>query len=434
MKKNKNNNLINFKSKKLQLKKSNQSKFIKNTLFKVPTPNGFQNFKGFLKSKDKQGLRIDFDDNTFISCTKTHLIKISENLFIEAQYLKINDIISNKKIIKISNQKNVFYDLFEVQGHQYIVNDIIHHNCNYLIVDECVSYNEIIEIKNKTTGQIRKIKIGEFEEEIRLKEKIFDNLIKLNPSNIEKVVEYINFVIDNKTIKEKYKTDEHHILPKNKDCFPEYINEKWNKISLTYKNHFIAHKLLYEAYPNNKRIVFAFYAMLNKIPKFKGYKENYNIVTPDEYQALKEKSVAYLREINSGFVMAVKNGKTVRITKEEFDNNRELYQTPSDNLFNVIDIKSNQKIRISKDDYDPKIHRIHTKGVATYLNLKTLKKERIDISERKDYHLYNNQLITIKRNNEIIEGIFVRDCNFETDIFICKYYKKRIRNRKRTTK
>lgn len=128
-----------FKSKKLQLKKLNQlnqSKFIKNTLFKVPTPNGFQNFKGFLKSKDRQGLRIDFDDNTFISCTKTHLIKISENLFIETQYLKINDIISNKKIIKISNQKGVFYDLFEVQGHQYIVNDIVHHNCNYLIVDE----------------------------------------------------------------------------------------------------------------------------------------------------------------------------------------------------------------------------------------------------------------------------------------------------------
>lgn len=128
-----------FKSKKLQLKKLNQlnqSKFIKNTLFKVPTPNGFQTFKGFLKSKDRQGLRIDFDDNTFISCTKTHLIKISENLFIEAQYLKINDIISNKKIIKISNQKGVFYDLFEVQGHQYIVNDIIHHNCNYLVVDE----------------------------------------------------------------------------------------------------------------------------------------------------------------------------------------------------------------------------------------------------------------------------------------------------------
>ena len=125
-----------FKNKKLQLKKLNQSKFIKNTLFKVPTPNGFQSFKGFLKSKDRQGLRIDFDDNTFISCTKTHLIKISENLFIEAQYLKINDIISNKKIIKISKQKGVFYDLFEVQGHQYIVNDIIHHNCNYLIVDE----------------------------------------------------------------------------------------------------------------------------------------------------------------------------------------------------------------------------------------------------------------------------------------------------------
>lgn len=139
--KNKQTNIsnINFKSKKLQLKKLNQlnkSKFIKNTLFKVPTPNGFQSFKGFLKSKDRQGLRIDFDDNTFISCTKTHLIKISENLFIEAQYLKVNDIISNKKIIKISNQKGIFYDLFEVQGHQYIVNDIIHHNCNYLIVDE----------------------------------------------------------------------------------------------------------------------------------------------------------------------------------------------------------------------------------------------------------------------------------------------------------
>ena len=51
-----NSSNINFKSKKLQLKKLNQSKFIKNTLFKVPTPNGFQSFKGFLKSKDRKSI------------------------------------------------------------------------------------------------------------------------------------------------------------------------------------------------------------------------------------------------------------------------------------------------------------------------------------------------------------------------------------------
>ncbi len=45
-------------------------------------------------------------------------------------------------------------------------------------------------------------------------------------------------------------TEEHHILPKSTDCFPEYQDLKlhpWNKINLPLKAHYIAHIMLAKA-------------------------------------------------------------------------------------------------------------------------------------------------------------------------------------------
>lgn len=53
----------------------------------------------------------------------------------------------------------------------------------------------------------------------------------------------------------------HHIVPR---CLGGE-NEQYNLVKLTYKEHFIAHKLLYKAFPEDKKLTHAFTAMtMNK--------------------------------------------------------------------------------------------------------------------------------------------------------------------------
>lgn len=51
-------------------------------------------------------------------------------------------------------------------------------------------------------------------------------------------------------------TETHHICPKAKDMFPEYADLKanpWNKAVLTYRQHIIAHLLLWKTYDNTSQ-------------------------------------------------------------------------------------------------------------------------------------------------------------------------------------
>jgi len=52
----------------------------------------------------------------------------------------------------------------------------------------------------------------------------------------------------------------HHILPKGKGCWPEFSNlrrHRWNCVKMTNRQHFIAHMMLYKAFPHIKSIVYS---------------------------------------------------------------------------------------------------------------------------------------------------------------------------------
>ncbi len=121
---------------------------------------------------------------------------------------------------------------------------------------------------------------------------IFKNTnLKIKCEN--KLIEYINFCIINNTELVKYETAVHHILPQSKNLpFKKYSDLKnniFNQSILSHKNHYIAHKLLYEAI-EHVSIVSAFIAMNNKDKKLKRISE-IDLISSDEYHlAMKERT------------------------------------------------------------------------------------------------------------------------------------------------
>lgn len=121
---------------------------------------------------------------------------------------------------------------------------------------------------------------------------IFKNTdLKIKCEN--KLIEYINFCIINNTESVKYETAVHHILPQSKHLpFKKYSDLKnniFNQSILSHKNHYFAHKLLYEAI-EHVSIVSAFIAMNNKDKKLKRISE-IDLISSDEYHlAMKERT------------------------------------------------------------------------------------------------------------------------------------------------
>lgn len=107
-----------------------------NNKYLIETPDGFKEFDGIIKSIQNTGLKFLFEDRTSIEVTRGHLFK-HLNDYKKAEDFNEGDILQNKKIIKILEIEGDFYDFLEVEGHEYICNDLIHHNCNVLVIDEC---------------------------------------------------------------------------------------------------------------------------------------------------------------------------------------------------------------------------------------------------------------------------------------------------------
>ena len=80
---------------------------------------------------------------------------------------------------------------------------------------------------------------------------------------------YLKFIESRPGQKIKYNTDLHHILPKSKGFFPEFKNiteHSWNGVYLTFREHFIAHRLLHRAFPGSTQTR-AYYLMCNEQQK-----------------------------------------------------------------------------------------------------------------------------------------------------------------------
>jgi hypothetical protein len=92
------------------------------------------------------------------------------------------------------------------------------------------------------------------------------NILSSKPHNRHYLNRYVRFIESCRTLNEDYNgyTEKHHICPKAKDLFPEYKSlskHSWNLAILTPRQHFIAHRLLWKAYPETKSMQQVFFLM-----------------------------------------------------------------------------------------------------------------------------------------------------------------------------
>lgn len=116
----------------LYKKITNKDLLIKELL--ILTENGFKDFDNIKETIRYDNLKIFFE-NSFIIVTPEHKF-FNKGTFIRAKDIKENDIINNKKVIKIEQNvecSNKFYDLINVQdGHHYTANEIEVSNCAFV--------------------------------------------------------------------------------------------------------------------------------------------------------------------------------------------------------------------------------------------------------------------------------------------------------------
>ena len=116
----------------LYKKITNKDLLIKELL--ILTENGFKDFDSIKETIRYDNLKIYFE-NSFIIVTPEHKF-YNKGTFIRAKDIKENDIINNKKVIKIEQNvecSNKFYDLINVQdGHHYTANEIEVSNCAFV--------------------------------------------------------------------------------------------------------------------------------------------------------------------------------------------------------------------------------------------------------------------------------------------------------------
>lgn len=125
-------------------------------------------------------------------------------------------------------------------------------------------------------------------------------ILESKPNNPHHLKRYYKFILAcrqaNESLDPSIYTEDHHICPKARDLFPEYIEfgaYPWNKVELTARQHIVAHIILWKAYGGSQAV--AAHYMLNvcnsetnpkslgnrKIPK--SIDVRYSAIARDEY-------------------------------------------------------------------------------------------------------------------------------------------------------
>ena len=220
--------------------------------------------------------------------------------------------------------------------------------------------------------------------------------------SIETYNEYINFIEDKKTVKQKGKTELHHILPSS--TYPQFSNLRnnvWNGVHLLYKDHLYAHYIL--AKDDDEFSVMFFLGKINR---------KYNDTYFDNYQNIKERAIKVISNKVSIWrnnltedekkILNDKNSKSVKKFFSEQDSS--FFEKKTKAWENTVNQKSLSEIKIWRE----KIIETRKKN-NSYVSggIKAVKTMRETICEN-GYSIKENASIKMKqtriKDNSFITG------------------------------
>jgi len=168
-------------------------------------------------------------------------------------------------------------------------------------------------------------------------------ILSSKPHNSHYLNKYIRFIRNCQLKNQNYRgyTERHHICPKATDMFPEYSSfgcHPWNCATLTARQHFIAHMILWKVY-NNESMTRAFGVMSNY----------FTIKNSRIYQNIRKKySKIVSKQMKNTVTVRNKDGKCMRISKSDFDSNNLIFGSTKGMTY-AVDNKGNNHY-VKKDD------------------------------------------------------------------------------------
>lgn len=246
-------------------------------------------------------------------------------------------------------------------------------------------------------------------------------------------------------------SENHHIQPR---CL-QGSDDKSNMIELTLREHFIAHWLLWKAYPDYFPIASAFLQMVNKNPKLKKNKSiNTGRVNSKSYTKLKSEVYDHVSKFNTNKVYVRDDfGELICLTKEEFKNSDYRYHTKGrihqynpDAKYAYNDIKSNRILKITRldanrlnkkfgykrlvqvvnskikvtvndqtmlvtpEEYNPTIHKHFNVGNVTVVDKDDQCTKKISLTEynkNKDRYVTNSKGMVLAKDNSTGQSKFI---------------------------
>jgi ribosomal protein L32 len=171
--------------------------------------------------------------------------------------------------------------------------------------------------------------------------------------------------------------EKHHALPKS--LFPEYESFRehpWNMFKLTPRQHFIAHRLLWKAIPNNYNITYACFRM-SRYGKHKISSKEYSRLKL-EYRAQQSTRTALMHQNMSPEDKAIISTK-ISISQR--------------NMVQAVD-ENGQNVKVHKDVFDSSPNlKGHTKGM---ISVKT-NGGKMFMVERNDPRFISGELVGVNK-------------------------------------
>lgn len=205
------------------------------------------------------------------------------------------------------------------------------------------------------------------------------------------VKRYVKFIcsLQSQKIEESQYYETHHICPKAKDMFPYYedfSSNKWNSIKLTARQHFIAHWLLYKAYPWSS-MAYVFYNFNNGY-KTKSSKRNSYKISSRVYENLRLQFSKNVSEKRKGTVIVrdIVTGEKFSASIEQYKTNPNLVHITRGKRFKRNDT-SNYKKPKSKEHIEKMVE-------SGRINLVC------DIETRKVYRIQHFMVLINKRDGK----------------------------------